>query len=151
MIFLLDTNILLRLGSTSHSQYAEVSDSVELLKSKGHSLVILPQVLYEYWVVATRPLEQNGRALSPQQVAADTDTLCLLFTLLPDEHEIYPIWNELVRKNQVIGKSAHDARLVAAMMHHQIRAILTFNKRDFARFTSIAVATPSEILAGREV
>jgi len=34
----------------------------------------------------------------------------------------------------VMGKNAHDTRLVAAMLRHDIKSILTFNSADFKRF-----------------
>jgi len=35
--------------------HADALASVERLDANGHECVVVPQVLYEYWVVATRP------------------------------------------------------------------------------------------------
>ena len=40
---------------------------------------------------------------------------------------------------RVSGKNAHDARLVAAMVVHEIESILTFNTGDFLRYEEIRV------------
>ena len=40
---------------------------------------------------------------------------------------------------EIVGKRAHDARLVAAMVRHGITHLLTFREQDFARFSEIAV------------
>lgn len=60
MSVLLDTNILLRMSNKLHPMYIAEKDSVALLESTGVDLVIVPQVVYEYWVVATRPISANG-------------------------------------------------------------------------------------------
>ena len=46
----------------------------------------------------------------------------------------------------VLGKKAHDARLVAAMRSHAIDHLLTFNDQDFRRF-GLWVYTPDEVIA----
>jgi predicted nucleic acid-binding protein len=47
----------------------------------------------------------------------------------------------------VLGKNAHDARLVAAMNVHGVTHLLTFNAADFRRFTTIQVMTPAAVLS----
>jgi predicted nucleic acid-binding protein len=39
----------------------------------------------------------------------------------------------------------HDARLAASMMVHGVRRILTFNARDFTRFTAIEAVDPAQL------
>ncbi|HUY34503.1 MAG TPA: hypothetical protein VMV69_17290 [Pirellulales bacterium] len=51
--------------------------------------------------------------------------------------------------NDVKGKNAHDARLVAAMQRHGLTDLLSFNKPDFTRFTAINAFTPAEVLDGQ--
>lgn len=60
-----------------------------------------------------------------------------LFVLQPEAPEILSLWEKLIVKYQVMGKQAHDTRLVAAMTAHQITHLLTFNTADFKRFTEI--------------
>lgn len=55
---------------------------------------------------------------------------------------------DLVASNDVRGKTAHDARLVAAMKRHGLIHRVSFNKSDFTRFAGINVFTPAEVLAG---
>jgi predicted nucleic acid-binding protein len=44
-----------------------------------------------------------------------------------------------------MGKTSHDARLVAAMKVHRIDSILTLNPKDFQRFDHINVVMPADI------
>jgi predicted nucleic acid-binding protein len=143
MKVLLDTNILLRLSNPGDSQHALTKSALAMLESSGDEAVIVPQVLYEYWVVATRPLENNGFGLSPEIADQAVTKWTSLFRLLLDERGVFTHWRDLVKTNQVKGKTAHDARLVAAMIRHNVTRLLTFNWQDFARFTQIEVISPS--------
>ena len=58
--YLLDTNILLRASDLSSSRYDLAVNSVTSLIAQGHECIITSQVLIEFWVVATRPIEVNG-------------------------------------------------------------------------------------------
>ena len=134
----MDTNILGRLAEPGHLQHRPALDATTALKQRGDTLCIVPQVLYEFWVTATRPTTANGLGLSAAEAAAELAKLKGLFTFLPDSAAIYPEWERLVAIHQVTGKSAHDARLVAAMAVHGLTHLLTFNTADFARFPDMA-------------
>jgi len=45
----------------------------------------------------------------------------------------------------VVGVQVHDARLVAAMHVHGVKRILTFNDRDFVRYSDIMALHPRTI------
>jgi predicted nucleic acid-binding protein len=64
---------------------------------------------------------------------------------LPDSDAVYAEWRRLVAAHGVCGKTTHDARLVAAMVVHGVKHILTFNVDDFARYTSIDVLHPARL------
>jgi predicted nucleic acid-binding protein len=108
---------------------------------------VVPQVLYEFWVTATRPLAANGLGLSAAAAAAELARLKGLFTFLPDTAAIYPEWERVVTLHQVTGKNAHDARLVAAMGVHGLTHLLTFNTTDFARFPGVTALDPASVAA----
>lgn len=145
MKILLDTNVLLRLDDISSPQRPQARRSLELLAKGGHELRTVPQVFYEYWVVATRPTERNGLGFSVEDARKMIDQLSALFPVLRDERGILDRWCDLVRDHQCQGKVAHDARLVAAMDRHGISYMLTFNNRDFERFDEIVAATPEQV------
>jgi predicted nucleic acid-binding protein len=105
----------------------------------------MAQSLYEFWVVATRPREQNGLGLSAVEAQARLDEFQKLFTLKTDRPEIYAEWKQLVTQHSVMGKPAHDARIAAAMKVHGITHLLTFNVGDFKRFQQITVVSPTEV------
>src|ERR1035441_375223 len=67
------------------------------------------------------------------------------FYILRETGQIYRQWQSLVLKYQVLGKAAHDARLVAAMRVHGIENILTYNGADFRRYEGIRVLRPDQV------
>jgi predicted nucleic acid-binding protein len=62
-----------------------------------------------------------------------------IFPLLPDDARIHQEWRKLVVRFGVSGVQVHDARIVAAMLVHQVTHILTFNTADFARYSKIGI------------
>ena len=103
---------------------------------------ITPQNLYEFWVVATRPVERNGLGMTAPEAEAELARLEQEFSLLPDVPAVYREWRRLVFTHNVIGVRAHDARLVASMAAYGITHLLTFNVGDFSRFQEITVVDP---------
>ena len=149
MRFLLDTNVLLRIAQMTSPHHASARIAVLQLAQAGNSLYIVPQVVYEYWAVATRPVAVNGLGMTPDQARLAVAGLVENYHLLKDERGIFGNWQKLVAAHAVQGKTSHDARLVAAMVRHGLTHLLSFNVADFARFSAtIAVVTPDQVLAG---
>jgi predicted nucleic acid-binding protein len=145
MIYLVDTNVLLRSIQTGHPMHADASRAVELLIDQGHELSVVAQSLIEFWAVATRPTSNNGLALSHPETSAHLETFKLSFTLLPETPDIFSEWERLVALHLVSGRQSHDARLVAAMLVHDVTHLLTFNTDDFKRYTEITAVNPSSL------
>jgi predicted nucleic acid-binding protein len=145
MAVLLDTNILLRL-SQPHSAHAPIAEkALNALRHRNETLNITSQNLVEFWAVATRAVAENGLGMTVEQTMEELTALKQLFTLLP-EAPLQSEWERLVSRYQVSGKNTHDARLVAAMMVHGTRSILTFNVQDFSRYTGIIVLDPRMVV-----
>lgn len=149
MNVLIDTNLLLRIAQVASPDHQTAKAAILSLVQAGATLCIVPQVIYEFWVAATRPLNVNG--LGMDVAAAEHSILGIIqdYQLLKDERGIFAYWQSLVVDHAVKGKTAHDARLVAAMQRHGLLNLLTFNKPDFTRFAGISVFTPADIVAGQ--
>ena len=145
MLVLVDTNVLLRAVDPAHAQHGLAAKHLRACRQAGDELCVIPQVHYEFWVVATRPLAQNGLGMSAAEADAELRRLAPpLFRLLRDERAIYDLWRELVASRQILGKRAHDARLVAAMQRHGVTRFMTFNGADFQRYSEIEVLDPAK-------
>jgi predicted nucleic acid-binding protein len=146
MSTLVDTNILTRSIYKADPMHQLAIDAVDGLRQKGEQLCVVPQNLYEFWVVCTRPISQNGLGMTPNQVDAEISQLERIFLLREDIPDVFREWRLMVNQYQVIGKNAHDARLVGAMHVHRIGQLLTFNINDFQRFQSIVVLSPQQVI-----
>jgi predicted nucleic acid-binding protein len=148
-MILLDTNLLARLTDPSSAHCAAARRSVHVLLARREHLVIVPQNLYEFWAVATRkaggpPGGQNGLGMSSAQASQWISFFQRRFHFLSDREELLARWHELIRRFDIKGFKAHDARLVAAMETYRIASILTFNAADFSRFP-ITIVDPLSI------
>jgi predicted nucleic acid-binding protein len=147
MRYLLDTNILLRSIEPGHPHHREAADATDILAKQGQTLCLVPQVFYEYWVVSTRPVAQNGRGKTPDEVLAEFAFFESHFTVLPDTQAVFDQWKQLVSTYKVTGKPSHDARFAAAALAHGITHILTFNDYDFRRYAGITAIAPASVIA----
>lgn len=142
---LTDTNVLLRFLKTTDKMHPVVANAVTHLQSIGVDIIIVPQNLYEFWVVATRPVKVNGFGWTVPETRLRIGRLERVFRFLPDPADHFDTWEQLIFQNACHGKVAHDARLVAAMELHGVGAILTFNVTDFTRFPGITVLDPAMV------
>ena len=60
MIYLVDTNVLLRFSRQGDPSYQIAQDVVSKLEAGGHQLQTALQNLAEFWNVSTRPANRNG-------------------------------------------------------------------------------------------
>jgi predicted nucleic acid-binding protein len=135
MRILVDTNLPLRIAQTNHPQHSIAQNALATLSRQGAELCILPQTYFEFWSVATRPLTANGGlGLTVAECTQELNKLDAFFTLLPDPPDLLSRWRMVVMTFQCQGKTAHDARLVAAVLAHQVNRLLTFNVSDFRRY-----------------
>jgi len=142
-MILVDSNLLLRLADQASPHRPVARQAILQLNRQNERLAVVPQNLYEFWVVATRPAgKPNGLGMSPERVNLWLDYIQRRFLLLADAHAILPAWRELISTYKVTGYRAHDARFVAAMKVHHITRLLTFNAQDFQQYP-ITIIDPS--------
>lgn len=144
--YLLDTNVVMRFCNSADVQYPLAINAVSRLLAQKDECLLTAQVLVEFWVVATRPIEVNGLGWTIEQTRGTTDQLLDRFPLLEESSQIFPNWLNLVTNSKVMGKRTHDARIIAAMLAHGITHLLTFNPSDFAITSSITIVHPQELI-----
>lgn len=142
---LVDIYVLIRGMSMTMAQHHEAKSAIDHLQSRGWETAIVPQVLYKFWSVATRPVQANGLGFDQKQAWTDLQWIRSHHMFYAETSALFPRWETLIHSVPVSGKNAHDARLVAAMQLHHIEHLLTFNVQDFRRYSSIVVMDPSHI------
>ncbi|MEM7533022.1 MAG: type II toxin-antitoxin system VapC family toxin [Chloroflexota bacterium] len=147
--YVLDTNIVLRFINPADRQHHLVTEAVAIILANGHECYLLPQILIEFWVVATRPIDVNGLGWSAEYTRRMIDQLLERFPMAEEYPQIFSRWLALVTANQINGKRTHDARIAAAMLASDIHHILTLNPKDFTGISDIRVTHPQEILSSK--
>jgi predicted nucleic acid-binding protein len=128
---LVDTSVLARLANTADALYSTATRAVVELHRRGEGLHITAQNLIEFRVVATRPIAVNGLGMTSTVADSQATVFEAVFPLLAENSDIYPAWKALVNGLGILGKQAHDARLVAVCHVHGISHLLTFNVSHF--------------------
>ncbi|HEX5271602.1 MAG TPA: type II toxin-antitoxin system VapC family toxin [Gemmataceae bacterium] len=148
-MILLDTNLLTRMTRSHDPQSGVARAAIQTLRGRGERLIVVPQNLYEFWAVATRPAGpppagRNGLGMTAPQAGHWLRFFRRRFTLLPGREELATLWQELVERHVVTGFRAHDVRLVAAMQSYGITRLLTFNAADF-RGLAVVILDPATV------
>ncbi len=146
MQYLVDTNVILRIADSASAQHSVAVEAIANLLLHNDELYVAPQVLTEFWVVASRPTDVNGLGWSVDDVELALADFLKKFRVLTETQDLFPEWHRLVVQYRVVGKQAHDTRLVAIMNTNGINHLLTFNANNFRAYT-VTVVTPRNVLA----
>lgn len=148
MRYLLDTNILLSLSELTRADHAEVRACIETLWGLGDVLCYTSQAIGEFWNVCTRPvLARGGLGLTIDETDRRVRLIESRFKLLEDSLETHLEWRRLIAGFSVMGVQIHDARLVAAMLVHGVKHLITNNTKDFTRYAGMITAISVQQLA----
>jgi predicted nucleic acid-binding protein len=139
---MVDTNILLRWVKPDDRDYVAVKTLIDHLLKQGVELCYTSQNLAEFWNTCTRPGDRNGYGLSVPETDRRTSLIEDRLSILKDSFAVHAQWRHIVVAYSVSGVQVHDARLVASMRVHGVKRILTFNRRDFARYDDIEAVDP---------
>lgn len=144
--YLLDTNVWLRAIQPEASHHPLAVDALATILGRGDQIFVTAQNLIEFWSVASRPSAANGLGWAVEAVRLEIDRVLVTFPLIDDTSAVFTHWIDLVTSYHIIGRRAHDARLVAAMLTHGITHLLTFNGDDFRQFSEIVVVEPVQVV-----
>jgi len=144
-LWLADTNVLIRWLQPHDRDYPIAQRALPRLENVAAIPCYTSQNLGEFWNVLTRPANRNGYGLTPAEADSQARVIETRFRLLPDAPAVHEEWRRLLVDYSVSGTQVHDARLVASMRVHGARRLVTFNTRDFARFTAIQAFHPSHV------
>ena len=146
MLWLLDSNILIRLPHRPDPRNPLIRQALRTLWAQGDRFCYTSQILGEFWSVCTRPTTaRGGFALSLAETDRRVRLIERFYRFLPDRAAVHGEWRRLLVAHAVSGVQVHDARLVASMNMHRVRRLLTFNVSDFTRYPSITAMHPQDI------
>jgi len=143
---LVDTNILLTATDRSRPEHTAARTIFTQAIAAGVHLCITGQIIREYLVVATRPVELNGLGLTPDESIHNIETFKRRMLFLEENELVTSELLSLIRNCKLSGVSIHDANLIALMHVQNIRLIITQNPSDFADFPDIQIFSPGSFL-----
>ena len=128
-----DTNILVRSRMVGAPSAYVARSMMEREISAGERLKISRQVIREFLAVVTRP-QQWAPAMPMHEALDNVQSMIDSFHVLEDGPGVTNTLVSLCRQFPVGGRQIHDANIVATMLAHGERRLLTFNPRDFRRY-----------------
>jgi predicted nucleic acid-binding protein len=128
-----DTNILVYAKQALSPFHALAVAKLQQLTTAGHPLWISRQILREYLVAMSKPTGLTA-TVPLVDLIRDTTAFERQFHVAEDGPRVTVQLLSLLATTPCIGNQIHDTNIVATMLAHGIRAILTHNVTDFNRF-----------------
>ncbi len=129
----IDTNVLVNSRIPGAPDHDAARASLERAFRDPEPLRISRQVIREYLSVVTRP-QTWPVGITRDDALADVGRLLRSFEVLEDGPRVTEWLVGLCREFPVGGRQIHDANIVATMLAHGERRLLTFNGADFRRY-----------------
>lgn len=129
----IDTNVFVLARFATAPGHAAARSSLKAAFDGTDPLRISRQVIREYLAVVTR--EQSWqRPIATVDALEDVARLGSACDILEDGPKVMDALADLCREVPVAGRQIHDANIVATMVAHGERHLLTFNRKDFLRY-----------------
>jgi hypothetical protein len=87
--YLIDINILTRVIVIKDALSPVAGGAIDVLQERGEQLLVAPQNLMEFWVVATQPREANGLGLAVEGVRKEIERFEGMFGILDESPAVY--------------------------------------------------------------
>ena len=130
-----DTNVLISARIPEAPHHISSREALNQAIEKGVLVRISRQVMREYLAVMTRPQTWHN-PLSREEILQEASNLLNYFEVLEDGTLVSETLIALCREVPVGGRQIHDANIVATMLAHGERSLLTLNISDFRRFSA---------------
>ncbi len=128
-----DANVLVNVRVVSAPDHNSAVARLNRALDGGEIPSVSRQILREYLATLTRPQTWRS-ALTREEILDDVDRMSRAFQILEDGPAVSEVLVRLCREVPVGGRQIHDANIVATMLAHGERRLLTFNTADFRRF-----------------
>ena len=128
-----DTNVLVKARIPAAPDHDAARASLGRAFEEPEPLRISRQVIREYLAVVTRPQTWTV-GISRAEALDDVCRLLGSFEILEDGPSVTTALVGLCSEVMVGGRQIHDANIVATMLAHGERRLLTLNRADFRRY-----------------
>ena len=132
-----DTNVFLSAVDRGRRLHPQALHVLNALPNRGVALCVSGQIVREFLVVCTRPVDVNGLGLSQQEALRNAEAIIERSTVLDENRKVPVRLLDIVRTATCAGRQLHDANVVATMQEHGLTRLVTGNPGDFRRFRGI--------------
>ncbi len=129
----IDTNVLVNSRILGAPEHDIARASLQRAFQDREPMRISRQIIREYLPVVTRP-QTWPIAMTREDALDDVSRLISAFEILEDGPVVTESLVALCREVSVGGRQIHDANIVATMLAHGERRLLTFDTADFRRY-----------------
>ena len=136
-----DTNVHIYATDLSSPWHHIARAALARANASADVLAASPQIIGEYLSALIRAHATTGQP-PLADILANTENIRRSCILLDENDAVVAKLIELVQNIPTAGKQIHDANIVATMLAHGVRRLLTNNVDDFARFASVITIVP---------
>ena len=129
----IDTNVLVNSRILEAPEHYIARASLQRAFQDREPMRISRQIIREYLSIVTRP-QTWPIAMTREDALDDVSRLISAFEILEDGPVVTESLVALCREVSVGGRQIHDANIVATMLAHGERRLLTFDTADFRRY-----------------
>ena len=129
----IDTNVLVYTRFPTAPQHVAASEVLSRIGASGEPMRISRQIMREYLAAVTRP-QAWADAVLIDDALDDVRDMIASYEVLEDGPRVTRSLLSLCGEVPVGGRQIHDANIVATMLVHEERRLLTFNVADFRRY-----------------
>jgi predicted nucleic acid-binding protein len=138
----IDTNVLVYANQELAVLHSQARTRLAALADAGAELWISRQVLRDYLAVVTRP-HSRGAPLPASLAVERVRRFATVFQVAEDGSPVLDRLLDLLAAYPTGGRQVYDANIVATMLGHDLRRLITFNVSDFQRFSSLIDLEPA--------
>lgn len=140
---LVDTNIFVYASVPSAPQRQPANDALQQLRNTGMDIIVSQQILREYIAVIVR-LQNAGSGLPTATILENVAVLRTECLVVDDTPAVLDTLFDLLQRVPGADRRIYDANIVATMLVHGVRRLLTHNTKDFARYADVITVVPLE-------
>ena len=144
-VLFLDTNVLLSATDESRPSHAGAQCILRYASQGERHFAISGQVVREYLVVATRPVNANGLGLDTGSAVGNIDKIRKRTVFFDETESVSAVLQDMVADYSIEGKRIHDANVAATMLANNISKLITENGSDFTPFDEIETVNIAEV------
>lgn len=141
----LDTNVLLDASDEGRDKHLLVFSLINQAIEQHCPLILPAQVVREYMVAATRPVENNGLGMHLSDVLENVRRFTEVTQMALETQDAVSLFRDWVAKYKIKGTRLHDLQLLATAKKADADTLVTSNVKDFPKDTGVRIITPEKL------